>query len=194
MTDRGDRAHLPGVRDRLSSSAPDPSITLEALYRAHAGFVWRVVQRFGVPLEAAQDAVQEVFIIARRRLPDYEGRGEPTSWLYGIARGVCANLRRSRQRTKRRLAALPDPLPAASMDERLEREQASRLVAQFVDQLPAEQRVVFELSDIEGMSGPDIARALRVKVNQVYSRQRLARRRFHAFLVDRGLVDPAEGT
>jgi DNA-directed RNA polymerase specialized sigma24 family protein len=48
---------------------------------------------------------------------------------------------------------------------------------------------VFELSDIEGMSGPEIAAIIDRPLNSVYSRLRLARKRFHAFLRERGLCD-----
>jgi DNA-directed RNA polymerase specialized sigma24 family protein len=48
--------------------------------------------------------------------------------------------------------------------------------------LGPKQREVFVLIDIEGMSGPEAARALRESVNVVYSRLRLARGRFTEFV------------
>jgi RNA polymerase sigma-70 factor (ECF subfamily) len=163
--------------------------TLAELYEAHCGFVWRVVRRFGIDDAAAEDVVHEVFIVARRKLPTFEGRSSPASWLYGIARGVCANERRSRARSRRRLELVPRPEPTASPEDAMRSEDTRTLVRVFLASLPEAQRRVFELADIEGMSGPEIAAVIDCPLNSVYSRLRLARRRFHAFLRERGLLD-----
>ena len=47
------------------------------------------------------------------------------------------------------------------------------------------------LIDIEGMSGPEAAEALGEKLNNVYSRLRLARGRFREFARAAGAVPPA---
>lgn len=160
--------------------------TLASLYRAHAGFVWRVVQRLGVPEAAAEDVVQEVFLVARRRLPDYEGRGAATSWLYGIARGVAANYRRGQARAERRLRVVADPRPVAapSPEDAVGRADAVAQVERFLAGLDPDQREVFVLVDIEGLSGPEVAEALGINLNVAYSRLRLARRKLRRFLAD----------
>ena len=163
--------------------------TLAELYEAHSGFVWRVVRRFGIDEAALEDVVHEVFIVARRKLPEFEGRSSIATWLYGIARGVCANERRSRARSKRRLELVPPPEPTASPEDAMRREDTRALVRAFLDGLPESQRRVFELADIEGLSGPEIADMIGAPLNSVYSRFRLARKRFHAFLRERGLIE-----
>jgi len=189
VTDRGGGGHLPRVpasaAASTSSSRAEPSVsrpTLAALYRAHAGFVWRVVRRMGIDEAAAEDVVQEVFLVARRRLPDYEGRGAPTSWLYAIARGVAANHRRGEARAQRRLRVVSGPAPLASPEEVVGRANAAERVRRFLAQLDPDQREVFVLADVEGMSGPEIASALGIKLNVGYSRLRLARRKFQRFI------------
>lgn len=180
MTEDAAGGHLPGVPVSAARSAPASASvpTLAELYRAHAGFVWRVVRRMGVSEAAAEDVVQEVFLVARRRLPDYEGHGAPTSWLYAIARGVTANYRRGLARAERRLRVVPEPGPALSPEDVMGRADAVALVRRALAELPDEQREVFVLADIEGMRGPQIADALRLNLNVVYSRLRLARRKF----------------
>jgi RNA polymerase sigma-70 factor (ECF subfamily) len=170
-----------------ASSAPSRP-TLAELYRDHSGFVWRVVRRFGIDDAAAEDVVHEIFLVARRKLPEYEGRGAPTSWLYAIARGVCANARRTSARTRRRLRLVGPPAPTATPEDAAGRSAARSLVREFLAGLPAAQRRVFELADIEGMRGPEIAEALGQPLNSVYSRLRSARSRFQAFLRERGLL------
>ena len=163
--------------------------TLAELYEAHSGFVWRVVRRFGIEDAAIEDVVHEVFIVARRKLPMFEGRSSLATWLFGIARGVCANERRRRERSRRRLELVPRPEPTASPEDAMGREDTRALVRAFLDSLPEAQRRVFELADIEGCSGPEIAEMLDAPLNSVYSRLRLARKRFHAFLDERGRLD-----
>lgn len=136
----------------------------------------------GIDEAAAEDVVQEVFLVARRRLPDYEGRGAPTSWLYAIARGVAANHRRGEARAQRRLRVVSGPAPLASPEEVVGRANAAERVRRFLAQLDPDQREVFVLADVEGMSGPEIASALGIKLNVGYSRLRLARRKFQRFI------------
>lgn len=189
MTEDSPGGHSPrvpasAVRSISVSDPAEPRPTLAELYRAHAGFVWRVVRRMGVPEATAEDVVQEVFLVARRRLPDYEGRGAPTSWLYGIARGVTANYRRGQARAERRLRVVSGPRPAAAIspEDAIGRADAVAIVERFLAALDPDQREVFVLADVEGMSGPEIASALDLKLNVAYSRLRLARRKLQRFL------------
>jgi RNA polymerase sigma-70 factor (ECF subfamily) len=50
------------------------------------------------------------------------------------------------------------------------------MLRRILDQLPEGQRSVFRLSDLEGMSAPEIAERLGLNLNTVYSRLRAARR------------------
>lgn len=156
--------------------------TLDDLYRAHADFVWRAVLRMGIAESAAEDAVHEVFLVVRRKLPEFRGDAAPTTWLYAIARGVCANLRRKHARAERRLELVTPPAPAPDPEDAASRSNAAALVARFLAELPPEQREVFVLSDIEGMAGPDVAAALKIPLGTAYSRLRLARKRLEAFV------------
>jgi RNA polymerase sigma-70 factor (ECF subfamily) len=179
--ERAGRGHPRGVGPTPSLAGPP---TLASLYRAHASFVWRAVRRLGIPEAAAEDVVQEVFLVARRRLPDYEGRGAPTSWLYGIARGVAANHRRGQARAERRLRVVTGPRPAASPspEDAVGHADAIALVERFLAGLDPDQREVFVLCDVEGMSGPEVALALGLNLNVAYSRLRLARTKLRRFL------------
>jgi RNA polymerase sigma-70 factor (ECF subfamily) len=60
-------------------------------------------------------------------------------------------------------------------DAALEQKQAVDFVERFLDGLSEELRPVFLMMELEGMSAPEVAAALDVKVNTVYSRLRLAR-------------------
>jgi RNA polymerase sigma factor (sigma-70 family) len=77
----------------------------EELFREHYGAVRGYALR-RAPGDLAQDAVSETFLVAWRRLDDVPADALP--WLYGVARRVLANQRRSADRgsaLERRLAA-----------------------------------------------------------------------------------------
>src|SRR4051812_32826974 len=64
------------------------------MLRAYFRDVWRIVRRFGVPENSADDAAQEVFIIAARRLSDI-APGSERAFLFASAVRVAANARRA---------------------------------------------------------------------------------------------------
>ncbi len=154
---------------------------LEQLYREHFGFVWRAVRRMGVDEEVAEDLVQETFIVVHRRFTEYDGRSSPRRWLYILTRGVVANYRRRTERAGRRHGLMSPPSSRPPPDEVVAQGQAAVAVGRFLTELDPDKRAVFELTDIEGMSAPDIAVALGVKLNTVYSRLRAARHKFREF-------------
>lgn len=156
--------------------APCTTLTDEfaEAYRAHVDFVWRVLARFGVPDEQLEDATQEVFVIMHRRWGAW-GSGPQRAWLYGVTRRVASNQHRTRQRHRRKLAALPTPPDAPRADERLEDQHRLDALVRTLDQLDDLRRDVFVLVELEGLSAPEVALALGCKLNTVYSRLRRAR-------------------
>jgi len=98
---------------------PSDGQDLAGLYDAHARKVWRTLLRLGVPPSFVEDAVQDVFLAAQRRLAAFRGDSAPGTWLVGIAVRVAANARRL---TARRGPLMP-------VDEALARVRA-RVVAQ----------------------------------------------------------------
>jgi RNA polymerase sigma factor (sigma-70 family) len=156
----------------------------DALYRDHYDFVWRNAQRLGVPAASLDDVLQEVFIVAFRRLSDYDGRAAPSTWLFGILLNVWRNQRRGSARSARKHVALWQQSTMwlgqrrADSQRAAEAELAGRLLAEFLDQLDDHQRTVFVLAELEGMTGPEIAAALDLNLNTARSRLRAARRAF----------------
>ena len=163
------------------------SPALADVYRDHFDFVWRSLLRLGVPSSQAEDVAQDVFLVVHRRLPDYDSARALRPWLFGIARRVAADRRRSSQREQRRMRVIA----AAGSDRRADPEQAAaraeaaQIVQGFLDSLDEERRVVFVLGELEGFSGTEIAQALDINRNTVYTRLRAARRLFAEWVRDR---------
>ena len=70
----------------------------EGIYLEHHGLVGRCLARWGVSPAGIDDARQDVFLIAFRRLHTYGGQGSMRAWLVGISRRVAWRHRRTRQR------------------------------------------------------------------------------------------------
>ena len=128
-------------------------------------------------------------MVVHRRLAEYEGRGAITAWLYGIVRGIAWNRNRRVGRRARHLRALV-PAPT-SIDPSSETETANAFAC-FLEQLDPGRRRVFELTELIGMSGREVAECLDINVNTVHTRLRAARKDFRAFaqrLIEEGGSD-----
>lgn len=171
----------------VSPDAPAPTADRESIppfenvYETYFPYVWRSVQRLGVSDGAVDDVVQEVFMVVHRRLAEFEGRSTLKTWLYGIALRV-ARAHRAKSRASREAppAAIdhvraPD---SSRPDAHAENAEAARVVNALLASLDEDQREVFVLAELEELPAPEIAEALDVKLNTVYSRLRLARAAF----------------
>ena len=166
---------------RVSSAAAERDHARVAeLLRAHFRDVWRMVRRFGVPEHCADDAAQEVFIIASRRLADITP-GSERAFLLSSAVRVAANLRRSLG-TRRECSENEqsgegiDPRPSA--EALLDQKRLRELLDGVLDGLSDDLRVSFVLYELEGLSSPEIATLLGIPLGTVASRLRRAREAF----------------
>jgi RNA polymerase sigma-70 factor, ECF subfamily len=158
----------------------DRADALETVYRAHFDFVWRSLLRLGMSKAGAEDAAQDVFLVVRRRLADFDPNRAMRPWLFGIARRVASEHRRRSGRAERRLELLPPPADEPGPEDRVSAVEANELVRRFLTELDDVSRMIFVLSDLEGMSGTDISQALGINRNTIYSRLRKTRKRFEA--------------
>lgn len=141
--------------------------------------MWRVLARAGVRDADLKDALQEVFIIVSGKVDTLEDDTKPTTWLYGIAVRVAANQRRKVARKREDLTdASGEEVPASSRrnpEEQMSRAQARAQLAEMLEALPADQRIVFEMFELEEMACPQIAEALGIPLGTTYTRLRAAR-------------------
>lgn len=117
------------------------------------------VQRFAHALcstpEDAEDAAQEALIILYRKIGTLRAVAALASWMFQIVRNEC--IRRS-QLVLRPRASSAAVEPSAE-DTALARLEMERIVGAIAG-LPAEQRAVLVLRDIQGQSGAATAQAL----------------------------------
>jgi RNA polymerase sigma-70 factor (ECF subfamily) len=156
---------------------------LEKLVRAEFAYIWRLCRRLGLPKGDADDALQQVFLTASRRLHDVKP-GSERAFLYGVAVNVAAKWRQSHARRREDLedsfeifvAGLPNA------EELLDQQAELRVLDALLDAMPDDLRTVFVLHEIEQQPAPQIAEALGIATGTVASRLRRAREDFSARL------------
>jgi RNA polymerase sigma-70 factor (ECF subfamily) len=186
MTDR-DRS---GQLEAVPEPARQPDVRhglaeFDDLFLAHYGFVCRILHGMGIDAASVEDVAQDVFVVLHRRLADYDQQRDVRSWLWGIARRVASMHVRTKSRAQRKLQAMPDASAPNGPVERVELREDAEFVRAVLASMPRAQCEVFVLTEIEAMSGPQIAETLGLELNTVYSRLRAARERFRAAIAKR---------
>ncbi len=139
------------------------------------------VVRLGGPGVDRDEAAHDVLMTVLRRLDDLEGTDRLEAWTFGITRRTVASHRR--RAWWRRWAASPvpervDPAPSPLADA-IDQQLSARVQA-VLEELPAAQREVLVLCDVEERSHTEAAILLGVPEGTVKSRLRLGRARFRA--------------
>jgi RNA polymerase sigma factor (sigma-70 family) len=143
---------------------------IAALFDEHCGFVWRSLRHLGVDDAALDDAVQDVFVTAHRRWHTFEQRSSARTWLFGITRRIAHRYRRSARTRQRRFVAGEKE----QIDDPIARVHAAHSLAAMIGRLDRDKRAVFVLSEIEGMTAPEVSEALGIPLGTAYSRLRAA--------------------
>ena len=181
------------VGETRPSSGATPRDRFNDFYANHAQFVARSLWRLGIRDESLDDALQEVFLVVYRKLPELDTEEHEKTWVFRITMNVAANLRRQTQRWHRKLGGGSPALPEAttgSEDEQLARllhDEKRALLYQVLGTLDEDKRMVFVLHELEQLAMPEVAAALGLNLNTAYSRLRAARTAF-----ERGVEEHAK--
>jgi RNA polymerase sigma-70 factor, ECF subfamily len=178
----GERQSSVGVSEDQADAAPSvqPAARPQTatVYDAYAPFVWRSLQRMGVPESDLEDALQEVFIVVHRKLDQYDAdRAKLSTWLFGITLNVA---RKHRTRGRLTLGADVDATPCdqPSQDVQLQRRQQAERLNLVLGKMRPEHGATFVMFELEGLSCQEIADLTGVPVGTVYSRLHKARDQF----------------
>jgi len=151
------------------------------LVREHLPVVWRFLRRLGLSPEDADDAAQEVFVIAVKKLDQIEDNRE-RSFLYGIAVRVASRQRRSQNLRAERTVRSVDVDACGTLDptadELLDRKEGLAFLDATLAKMTPELRTTFALYELEEMTMAEISAVTDTPMGTVASRLRRAREQF----------------
>ncbi|MFF4845425.1 RNA polymerase sigma factor [Streptomyces collinus] len=126
----------------------------------------------------AEEAVQDAFVSAWRRLPDYQHRAQFPTWMYRITVNRCLTMRRSRRPTVPLDATTESAMGCAwnSPARAAEQDAAATALTRALDGLDADQRVCWILRELQGLSYEEIAQVTHTSEPTVRGRLFRARR------------------
>ncbi len=175
------------ARDAGAARAGDGE-AFARLYTRHAPVVLALCRQ-GLPQAEAEDACQETFLRAYRKLDQLRSDGDLRPWLYTIARHVCSERRRSATRRRHHeeqavmdlhLASAPTaPSAPSDMAERVE--QLDRLTA-ALDRLPDDERLAIHLCYLDPNPPAAASEALNLSRASYYRLVHRARSRLAAWM------------
>jgi len=149
----------------------------DQVFAQHATRVYNLARRMLGNEADAEDVTQEVFLQVVRHLANFRGECDITTWLHRITVNASLALRRRRYRQQERQTDAPlEQLPVAQSGrstcpsgQAMDRETRD-LLERAISQLPDIYRDVFLLSDVEGMTNPEIGALLGLGLAAVKSR------------------------
>jgi len=162
----------------------------EELYREHAGRLFNLAYRMTGAAADAEDLVQEMFLLAHRKLASFKGESSIGTWLYRLGVNLCVDHLRSRQhKNTKATSSLDDEhergqrLPAMPTNEMtLTRVELERAIAD----LPESYRSAFVLHDVEGFAHAEIGSMLGIAEGTSKSLVHKARLRLRQYLTGTG--------
>lgn len=171
------------MQDEVASVATLPRVAsapaFAQVFAEHVQYVARALRNFGVAASDVEDECQEVFLVALRKLGEFEGRASVRTWLYRIAWKTAANYRR-RARPPETLAH--EPVGSADQERDLGQARALDRLARVLGSLDDDRRAVFVLYEIEELSMREVCEVVGCPLQTGYSRLKVARERVMAAL------------
>jgi RNA polymerase sigma-70 factor, ECF subfamily len=151
-----------------------PVTDVEAFFDEHRNGVFRYLRHIVGQADVAQDLTQEVFLRVSRAPPPETDDPRRRAWLFTVARNVALNHLRDRQRRPPSVPLADAVAPAT--------QELSVAIGQALDALSIEDRHVFLMREIAGLSYQEIAAACELSVEAVRSRLRRARQELRTSL------------
>jgi RNA polymerase sigma-70 factor (ECF subfamily) len=161
---------------------------VEALFDRFHGKIYSLALSILKNESDAQEAAQDVFITVIRKVGMFKGDSALYSWVYRICVNTC--LMRLRGRRRNETVSIEEFMPVFTEDgmhaspvddwsKEVERnflnKELGEVIQRYTESLSEKYRVVFVLSDVEGLSNEETAEILGLSVPAVKSRLHRAR-------------------
>jgi len=161
---------------------------VEALFDRFHGRIYNLAVSILKNESDAQEATQDVFLTVVRKVHTFKGDSALYSWMYRICVNACLMRLRSRKRSE--TVSIEEFMPVFTEDgmhagpiddwsneveRRMLDKELGAVIRKFTGELSEKYRVVFVLSDMEGLSNEETAEILGLTVPAVKSRLHRAR-------------------
>jgi RNA polymerase sigma-70 factor (ECF subfamily) len=149
---------------------------LENLLARHRATVFRYGLRFCKSTENTEDAVQETLWAAAKAIGSFRRAASVTTWLFTIVRNKCHRLLFHRHEEPDLADLLPSvPDPGSTPEDDAATREVERILAEALARLEPNHREVLLLRDVEGLTTPEAADRLGLRVQALKSRLHRAR-------------------
>jgi RNA polymerase sigma-70 factor (ECF subfamily) len=178
---------------------------VDELLRLYQGKIFNLAMSILKNESDAEEAAQDVFMTVIRKADTFQGNSAFYSWMYRICVNTCLMRLRGKRRTE--TVSLEEFMPVftdegmhaspmGDWSKEVERnalnEELGRMIRMYTEELSEKYRVVFVLSDVEGLSNEETAKILGLTVPAVKSRLHRARLYLHEQL-SRYLLEGSSG-
>jgi RNA polymerase sigma-70 factor (ECF subfamily) len=160
----------------------------EMLYQQHAPRLYNLAFRMAGSATDADDLLQDIFLLAYRKVGSFRGESSLGTWLYRLAMNHCLDVLRSRQsRQGQQTDSLdeegmaPAAAPALGAVSRIDLDRA-------IGRLPQACRAAFLLHDVEGFGHQEVGTILGISEGTSKSQVHKARLRIRAYLTQPSTV------
>lgn len=138
--------------------------------------------------DEAEEAVQDVMVKLWKIAPDWQqGQAQVSTWAYRVMVNQCTDrLRRRKTRAQVSIDTVAEPVAdlVSAVDAMTQAERVDALQT-ALNTLPDRQRQAVVLRHLEGLSNPDIARAMDIGIEAVGSLTARGKRALNAALAGR---------
>lgn len=187
------------MSDRCQDCRPDLIVelvragdlaALDRISRCYGAHLYAVGRRVCRDDERARDAVQDALLAAGQHLDQFRGEGSVEGWLVRMVANACRSWRRGRKDRAEWNAPWDDQQPACGGGDRPDNAAAASELAAALGaallELPAIDRAVLLLTQVEGWQAAEVARHLDLSAESVRARLSRTRRRLRARLAPAG--------
>jgi len=164
------------------------SEAVEALFERFHGKIYGLAMSILKNESDAEEAAQDVFLTVFRKADTFQGNSALYSWIYRICVNAC--LMRLRGKRRQETVSIEEFMPVFTeegrhagsveawgkeVERKMLNKELGQVIRKFTEDLSEKYRVVFLLSDVEGLSNEETAQILGLSVPAVKSRLHRAR-------------------
>ena len=170
--------------------AKDDHAAFDQLFHLYADRLFAAVYHYTKSQFIAEELVQEVFISCWRHRQQLEEVQDPTAYLYRMVFNHINNYLKKAANERRileRAAAWAGAVQHGTLQQ-LEANETGRIIADAVERLPAQKRLIYRLSKEQGLNYQEIADQLKISPNTVRNHLVEAMKLLRAYLRNNAMV------